>query len=175
MRKITIAAAVLAFGIFTAVAIAASLHTFGTGQVTTENTKVYGLGATIVNDVGEYGGIYQGGSHAKVGTVKYSFLSDGQVAGGAPRWSIPLDTDNNTKTVDSYAFLDVNGCGGSAGHATYVSTTNPDCQVFINTGGSYPNWAALVAANPTWRVDGQGFIIADVDGSYHVFDARFGK
>lgn len=175
MRKITIAVAIAAFGILAAVAVAAGTHTFGTGQVTTENTGVYGPGATIVNDVGEYGGIYQGNSKSPVGKVKFSFVSDGAVGGGAPRWSIPLDTDGKAKTIESYAFLDVNGCGGSAGHATYVSTTNPDCQVFINTGGSYPNWAALVAAHPTWRVNGQGFIIADVDGSYHVFDARFGK
>src|SRR6266852_2875183 len=32
------------------------------------------------------------------------------ISGGAPRWSIPINTDGNSKTTEGYAFLDAQGC-----------------------------------------------------------------
>jgi len=86
-------------------------------------------------------------------------LHEGAVAGGAPRFSIPLSTG-------SYAFIDALNSGNTG----TVSTDDPNAKVFINTGGEYANWDAMVAANPTWRI-GSGkvpFVIADQPGTYEI-------
>ena len=86
-------------------------------------------------------------------------------AGGAPRWSIPISTDGNSKTTEAYAFLDGQGClnGGTAlsGGALTVSTTLATCPV--NFGVDYLNWDAFAAANPTYTISGAlPFVISDV-------------
>jgi hypothetical protein len=71
------------------------------------------------------------------------------VGGGAPRWSIPINVGNDPKdTQQVYAFLDANGCGDDG----TVSTAAADCTVTLNSGGSYANWAAFAAANPTYTI-----------------------
>jgi hypothetical protein len=139
------------------------LQTFGTGDV-----AATGDAATINNDPGEYGGVYlkSRSQSAKLTEVAFSFTSSGDVAGGAPRFSIPIDTDNNGSTDNGYAFLDVLNCGSNV-----VSTDSANCQVFFNneiTG--YANWAAFAAAHPTWRIAPGGipFIISDQPGNYVV-------
>src|SRR5262249_38762301 len=70
--------------------------------------------------------------------------------GGAPRWSIPISTDGNSKTTEGYAFLDGQGClnGGTAlsGGALTVSTTLATCPVNFQSV-DYQNWDAFAAAN----------------------------
>ena len=79
--------------------------------------------------------------------------------GGAARWSIPISTDGNTKTTESYAFIDAASCGNTG----TVSTTLASCPVFLNTGGSWANWDAFAAANPTYTISSAlPFIISDV-------------
>lgn len=82
------------------------------------------------------------------------------VGGGAPRWSIPINVGNDPKdTQQVYAFLDANGCGDDG----TVSTAEADCAVTLNIGGSYPNWAAFAAANPTYTIaSALPFVISDV-------------
>lgn len=82
------------------------------------------------------------------------------VGGGAPRWSIPINVGNDPKDAQQvYAFLDANGCGDDG----TVSTAEADCAVTLNTGGSYPNWAAFAAANPTYTIaSALPFVISDV-------------
>lgn len=92
--------------------------------------------------------------------------------GGAPRWSIPISTDGNSKTTEGYAFLDGAGCmnGGEtpSGGSITVSTTLAACSVTFSTldgsfSASYPNWDAFAAANPTWTISGDlPFVISDV-------------
>lgn len=92
----------------------------------------------------------------------------GNVTGGAPRLTIPIDMDGDG-AWDDFASIDWASCGGSVdsnGVLTadvFVSTTNPDCGVNLNAGGSFANWDAFAAANPTYRVakGQQAFIIAD--------------
>lgn len=107
-----------------------------------------------------------------IGSVLFSFISRGAVAGGAPRFSIPIDTDGKAATVEFYAFLDAAGCGGSTNVATNVSTELGQCAV--NAGpDSFTNWAAFAAAHPTYRVapGWHPFIIADgTAGTYVVSD-----
>jgi hypothetical protein len=144
------------------------LRTFGTGDVTVTGTR----SASIVNGVGEYGGVYVVGKSTYKRTladVDFSFMSAGAVGGGAPRFSLPIDT-NGDKTTDGYAFIDVNSCGGS----TLVSTSSATCMVYFNTEPApYANWDAFAAAHPTWTTSQDiPFVIADAAGSYNVSDIQ---
>jgi hypothetical protein len=138
------------------------LRTFGTAQVS-------GGTVTIVNTTAsDYGGVYLNSknlSSKRVRAVHMSFLSTGGSGGGAPRFSIPLNT-GHTESVTPYAFIDVNNCGSNL-----VSTDDPSCKVFLNFSSEFfDNWADLVATHPTWRLPKAAipFIIADVPGSYAV-------
>jgi hypothetical protein len=169
MRRLSPALALLV-GLVLAIALAgvstaapSKYRTFGTGEVS------FGGGtATLANDSGEYSGIYLRGkplSARRLSGVHISFRSTGDTAGGAPRFSIPLNT-GHTESVTPFAFLDVNNCGGPV-----VSTDDPDCKVFLNfSSESFDNWDDLVATHPSWRVTRRGipFIIADQPGTYRV-------
>jgi len=93
---------------------------------------------------------------------------NGYVQGGAPRLTIPIDFDGDL-LWDDFASIDWNSCGGTVdgtGRLTssvLVSTTSSTCGVSLNGGGSYANWDAFAAANPTYRIakGQQAFIIAD--------------
>ena len=133
-------------------------------------------GATLDTTSGGYAGVYftngksMGGS--ALSDVDFSFEYRCQpsnvdtttcVGGGAPRWSIPIDTGGDRKDADEvYAFLDAANCGSTG----TVSTTASTCPVFVNAnggGGSYANWDAFATANPTWTIAGAyPFVIADV-------------
>lgn len=167
MRRIFISfmvAAVAAIG-FGSVAASASpnkLQTFGTGEVTVASND----SATIVNDAGEYGGVYihsRSQSAKPLHAVHFSFDSTGDSAGGAPRFSIPIDDGT---TVLKYAFIGVLNCGYSTGE---VSTDLPNCMVNFNSV-DYANWDAFASSNPGFRIaPGKiPFIIADQPGSYAV-------
>jgi opacity protein-like surface antigen len=165
------AVAAIGFGSVAASASATRLQTFGTGTVTVGDD---GTSATIVNGLGEYGGVYinsKSKSGKPLNAVDFSFVSTGFVTGGAPRFSIPIDTDGVGSTNDGYAFIDAQGCGGAPGETTTVSTALDNCQVSFNSPNyNYANWAAFAAANPTYRI-APGFIpfiIADEPGSYAV-------
>ena len=146
------------------------LKTFGTGEVTVTSST----SATIVNDAGEFGGVYlqsKSESSKPLDSVDFQFRSTGDVGGGAPRFSIPIDDPATGTKVDGYAFLDVNGGGGDPTGVvpTLVSTQAGNCQVFFNAD-TYANWTAFAAANPTFRTSPGHipFIIADAPGSYEV-------
>lgn len=169
MRRLSPALA-LVVGLALAIAFAGistaapnKLRTFGTGDV-----SISGGTVTIDNGSGHYGGVYRASrslSSKPLRAVHISFTSSGDVAGGAPRFSIPLNT-GQAESVAPYAFLDVNNCGSNV-----VSTDSDNCRVFINFNGeSFADWDALVAAHPTWRVKPGGipFIIADQPGTYIV-------
>lgn len=144
------------------------LQTFGTGDVVVTGRD----SATIANDAGEYGGVYlkaRSLTNRPLAEADFSFTSLGDVTGGAPRFSIPIDTDGDSSTTELYAFLAADRCGGSSGVETWVSTENPDCLVDLNTGATYANWDAFAAANPTWVISKDiPFIISDAAGDYEV-------
>jgi hypothetical protein len=140
------------------------LQTFGTGVVTIESRDA----ATLDNDPGEYSGVYIKAKNGarKIVSVKFSFDYTGDIAGGAPRFSIPIDTDHN-RTVEGYAFLDAINCGDDG----RVSTTDADCKVFFQSE-VFDNWAAFAQAHPKYRIPPRAipFIIADQEGTYHITD-----
>jgi hypothetical protein len=148
------------------------LQAFGTGTVTITGAD----SATIVNASGQFGGVYiqsKSQSGMPLNAVTFSFVSSGDVTGGAPRFSIPINTDGGGGSVAGYAFIDAANCGGyTGGPPTTVSTNNSACRVFFGTSISgYPDWATFASQNPTYRI-AQGhfpFIIADGSaGSYAV-------
>ena len=109
------------------------------------------------------------------GPGQFQFSNRGDVQGGAPRFSIGIDTDGDPNSNNGFAFLDAAGCGAAVGPnttlTTLVSTQNPACHVNFN-GVDYANWDAFAAAFPSARTNpgGTPFIIADVAGSYNVTD-----
>jgi hypothetical protein len=155
------AVAAIGFGSVGAAASPNKLHTFGTGTVTVSDNS-----ATIVNNAGEYGGVFltsRSLSAKPLHAVHLSFDSSGDTAGGAPRFSIPIDDGTS---VLKYAFIGVLNCGYPTGT---VSTDLPNCMVNFNSV-DYANWDAFASANPTFRIaPGQiPFIIADEPGNYAV-------
>jgi hypothetical protein len=171
MTRFKTVAVVAALGGFAALTLAGTsgaapggrLRTFGTGEVTTANNS-----ATIVIDNGEFGGVFQQGKGQAgklVSQVTFAFTSRGDVAGGAPRFSIPIDDGSFDPNTD-YAFIDAAGCGAPVGEnvnndATFVSTQNPQCHVNFH-GADYLNWAHFASSNPTFRIAKNiPFIIAD--------------
>jgi hypothetical protein len=145
------------------------LRTFGTGEVELTSAD----SATIVNGSGEYGGVYVPGkaqSGRLLSQADFSFRNDGgDIAGGAPRLSIPINEPSTGPTVDSYAFIDLFWCGGAAGDTTLVSTDSATCVVWY-AGVSYANWDAFASAHPQYRIarGRDAFVIADQPGSYAV-------
>ena len=163
---LTALAAAAALSVASPATAAPALQTFGDGVVTISGSTV-----TIDNGAGQYGGVYlksRSTSGKKLSAVDFSFTNSGDTAGGAPRFSIPIDTDADGSTDNGYAFIDVNNCGSNT-----VSTESATCQVFFNSEpAGYANWNAFAAAHPTWRVDPSGipFVIADAPGQYAVSD-----
>ena len=170
-RKPAVALACIALVAVASAAQAApskTLKTFGTGDVTATADS-----ASIANDVGEYGGVYlnsKSQSSKPLDQAVFEFRNaNGDVAGGSPRFSIPIDTDGTGSTDNGYAFLDVAGCGGVSGDNTLVSTQSPTCAVNFQSV-DYANWSTFAAANPSYRI-APGFIpfiIADTAGHYAV-------
>jgi len=165
--------ALVAFGALTLTGLAIAggpLVSFGDADVTVSKNA----SAHIVVGSGESGGVYRNQTPTKLlKKVKLSFISTGDVGGGAPRWSIPVSTDNDATTTEGYAFLDAAGCGATVGDnptsiPTLVSTKVATCKVNF-LGVDYANWKALVAAFPTARTaKAVSFVIADVPGDYFV-------
>lgn len=148
-------------------AFAAPLRTFGTGTVTKDGNTY-----TIVNDAGEYAGVYvkpqrpvknQRGS--LLADADFSFSHSGDTTGGSPRFSIPVDEDGNG-TTEAYAFIDANGCGNTG----VVSTDASNCVVYYGAS-AYANWDAFAAAQPAYRIsEAIPFVIADQAGTYVISD-----
>jgi hypothetical protein len=178
---VIVASSVVVFSV--GAAISSSTRIFGTGEVTVSKD---GRSAHIVNDSGEYGGVYRQAISKKLLRklvhLTFTTTADSDVTGGAPRWSIPVNTDSDANTTEGYAFIDVNGCGGSAGVPTVVATANANCHVNFQ-GVDYANWQAFCGKNggahPTYtlaKFDGGEptfpFIIADEPGNYTVTNIR---
>ena len=95
----------------------------------------------------------------------------GTVAGGAPRLTVPIDTNGDGKW-DDFATITWNSCGGTATNgstldiAVTMSTDGSTCGVTLNYAGtSFSNWADLATQHPTWRVasgaTSRPFVIVD--------------
>jgi hypothetical protein len=139
-------------------------------------------GATIDATAGGDAGVYLTNGNSSNGTVpggtplsrsdfSFTYFCGNTLditsctGGGAPRWSIPISTDANSKTTEGYAFLDGANCMNAGtpvvGNALTVSTTLSTCPVFFGAD-SYVNWDAFAAANPSYTISGDlPFVISD--------------
>jgi hypothetical protein len=178
-------AAVAAIGFGSPASAAAKLQTFAnSGATVTPGTD--GASATIVLDPSgatpypNFGGVFVNAKdqgNKLLSAVSFSFVSTGDVAGGAPRFSIPINTSGGGSSVAGYAFLDAAGCGAVVGPnptmvSTTVSTSVGTCHVnFQGVDYAKNGWFEFAAANPTYRIAAGAipFIIADgTAGTYKV-------
>jgi hypothetical protein len=154
----------VAFAIATASGAAGSLKCFAGDPAT---CSVSGETATLDTSGGGFAGAYYSSTKANgksLAEVDYSFqyncdpLDDSVscTGGGSPRWSIPINTDQDGQ-VEGYAFIDAPGCGNTG----VVSTTSATCAVTFE-GTTYANWDAFAAANPDYRIGhAVPFVITD--------------
>jgi hypothetical protein len=169
------AAALAVIGFGSPASAAAKLQTFADGGATV-TIGADGDSATIVLTAGtQDGGVYvnaKNQGNKLIGAVSFSFRSTGASAGGAPRFSIPINTGGDSSSVAGYAFIDALGCGGSSGTDVLVSTSVATCHVnFQNVDYTKNGWAEFAATHPTYRIAAGAipFIIADgTAGTYAV-------
>lgn len=141
-------------------------RTFGDAAITESPAGTF----TIVVGGGQYGGVYvnsRSNSGKAIADVSFSFTATGDIGGGAPRFSLPINVTGTDNAVEYYAFIDRNSCGG----AVLVSTESATCIVYAGSE-VFPNWAAFAAAHPTYRIAPGTipFMISDVPGTYVVSD-----
>ena len=139
-------------------------------------------GAILDNSVpvgsGDYSGVYYKTSSLSgklLGDVtQLSFNYTGVPTAGSPRISLPIDVTGDG-TTDFYAFIGAFYCNDGAGLVDPIHDST--CTIFY-TGGpvsGYPNWAAFVAAHPTWHVGATPFVIADDAGLWTVSNVHLGE
>lgn len=139
-------------------------------------------GAILDNSVpvgsGDYSGVYYATSSLSGETLgqvtQLSFNYTGTPTVSSPRISLPIDT-NGDGTTDFYAFIAAYYCNDGAGLVDPIHDTT--CTIFY-TGGPVsgdPNWAAFVAAHPTWQVGEIPFVIAEDPGLWTVSNVHLGE
>ncbi len=128
-----------------------------------------------------YAGVYLQNSNldgklvSKINKLAFTFDGSG-AAGGSPRFSIPIDEDDDG-TTEAYAFVDTLGCNDSSPNSgTLDAIDDPTCLVAYGAT-VYPNWAAFASANPTYRVasDALSFVIVDQPGEFTITNVQLGK
>ncbi len=137
--------------------------------------SIYGGTCSITNGVatlnnsdsnpnGDYSGVYyptnasSGQLLSSITSLGYTYSGTVSPTPGDLSLNIPVDTDING-TTDAYAFVDAFYCPGTAGTVDVIH--DPVCGIWVNSI-EYPNWAALIAANPTWKVSSDvPFIVAE--------------
>lgn len=136
-------------------------------------------GVSINTVGGGYAGVYVPsnlGGRLLGDVNKLSFDYNGTGAsGGSPRFSLPID-ENGDGVTEQYAFIDTLGCNtGDANVGTADAINDPTCLIW-NGANSYANWAAFVAANPTYRISNNTpFIIADQPGEFDITNIQLGR
>lgn len=135
-------------------------------------------GATLTNPAGTYSGVYVlktnigGKTLANINKLSFSYAGDDPA--GALRITIPVDTTGDGM-YDDYVSAGADNCNDGAGNVDVIN--DETCLVGFNAGVTYPNWAALVAANPTVTVatDALPFVIADQEGTWTVSNVSIGR
>lgn len=137
-----------------------SLTCFGSPCTSDGKTATFSTGA------GVYVANFNGKSFYNKLTSQVTTLQNNVTGSSAlgidPRWSIPIDVGNDGDT-NFFAFVSFGTCNDGAGLVDVIH----DSTCSINRDGvDYPNWAAMVAANPNDRISyaDYAFIIADGSG-----------
>jgi|ERR1035437_1108053 hypothetical protein len=124
------------------------------------------LDNTDSNAAGDYSGVYianttlSGQLLSKVTQLSYNYTGTTVPTPGDLSLNVPLDT-NNDGVTDLYAFIDAAYDPGTGGRVDVIHDVV--CGIYVGGTDFYPNWAALVAAHPTWKVatDAVPFVIAE--------------
>lgn len=135
---------------------------------------------TVTNAGLDWAGVYTEESTLygqTLGEVRdLSFQYSGSPPGaGAPRFSVPIDSDGDGVT-NQYAFISAFYCNNGAGLVDAIR--NPNCTIWMSDGTSYANWAAMATALPNARIGADGyyvFVVADEPGVWTVNNVQFGK
>jgi hypothetical protein len=107
-----------------------------------------------------------------------SFFYTGDLAtAGAPRFSIPIDQDNDGDT-EAFAFVPAITCDNGQGKVDVIGDST--CLVYYAPDGvtGYANWAAFAAAHTDYEVaelDNWLFAIADEPGTWTLNNVVIGK
>lgn len=116
------------------------------------------LDNTDTNPNGDYSGVFiqnttiTGQTLGNITQLGYTYSGITSPTPGDLSLNVPVDTDGNGKN-DAYLFIDAFYCPGTSGVVNIISDAT--CGIFVNSV-EYPNWAALVAAHPTWTVTASG-------------------
>jgi hypothetical protein len=136
------------------------LSCFSDGDATCTTS---GTSATLAVSNGQYAGVYYKNTavgNTPIGDVAaMSFAYTGEpLAGGSPRFSIPIDEEPGATTAPLYAFIS-NGCDPNVVDA-FV------CEVNYGAG-TYANWAAFAAAHSDFVLSNDiPFVIVDQPGNF---------
>ena len=140
-------------------------------------------GADIfVPGFGWYAGVYVNNSNldgkllSDINKLAFTYVGNG-TTGGSPRITFPIDFDGNG-TWDDFVSADAIGCTDGDMTAGTVDVINDEtCLVSLNSGGTYPNWDAFVAAYPDARVatDAVSFVIVDQPGEFTITNVQLGR
>ena len=143
-----------------------------------------GTTATFSTGAGVYLTAYNGKSFYSKLTSQVTTLQNnvgGSPLGIDPRWSIPIDSQNDGDT-DVWAFVSFQDCNNGAGLVDVIHDST--CTIYRSVIGgateSFANWAAMVAAYPNDRISyaDYAFIIADgsgAAGTWTVTNVKVGK
>ncbi len=141
------------------------------GKVATLNTNNGGAGVYLPG----FNSSFYGVRTALV--TKLSNTVSGDALGIDPRWSIPIDTDNDGYT-NFFAFVSFADCNNGAGLVDVINDAT--CTIYRDSV-AYPNWSTMVTANPNDYIalnDNYAFIIADlsgVPGTWTIGSVQVGK
>jgi hypothetical protein len=130
---------------------------------------------TLSTGAGGYSGAYvpqSGFVGRSFSEISLGFSYDGDVSGGSPRYSIPVDYDGDG-AGEGYVFIDAPTCNDGAGNV--APNSDPTCAVQTPMG-YYQSYADFLAAEPTATVaDNIPFVIADQPGTVRVFDIQLAR
>ena len=147
----------------------ADLKSFKGGQAKVE---VQGDTAAVLTvPSGGWAGVYMKSDSTRgqaLADVDFTFEWIGEMSGGSPRWSIPVD-ENEDAVTDGYAFIDAANAGG----ASPVTTTSASVPVWYGNV-RYDNWDVFFGSNAGFRTSlDPSFIIADAAGLVRITEIAF--
>ena len=151
----------------------------GDATCTLNNNSAKGSATLTVTGPGDASLYYVGFNDSVYGALlsditQLSFRYTGTPTAGSPRFSIPID-ENNDGNTEAFAFVGAALCNNGNGLVDVIKDTT--CNVNYK-GVDYANWAAFVAAFPDAEValtDNYLFVIADDVGTWTVSNVIIGK
>jgi hypothetical protein len=137
--------------------------------------KVTGPGAASAYYVGYNASVY-GVKLSSLSLLSFQYTGNAATA-GAPRFSIPIDQNNDGYT-EAFAFVPAVSCNNGQGKVDVIGDST--CLVYYAPDGvtGWANWAAFAAAHPTYEVaelDNYVFPTADEVGTWTLSQLVIGK